>query len=88
MAEEKKLIGKISHYYTKIGVAVIDLVDTLKVGDEISIEGASTNLRQAVDSMEIEHKNIQSAKKGDSIGMKVSDRVRENDSVYKIVSEM
>ena len=84
MVEEKKLVGKISHYFTKIGVAVIELTDKLSVGDEISIEGASTNFTQKVDSMQIEHKNIEKAKKGDSIGMKVKDRVREGDSVYKV----
>jgi len=87
MEEEKKLIGKISHYFTKIGVAVIELTDSLEVGDEISIEGAVTNLRQRVESMEIEHKKIDKAKAGDSIGMKVMDRVREKDNVYKIVPQ-
>ncbi len=86
MEEEKKLVGKVAHYYTKIEVAVIDLTDTLAVGDEISIEGASTNFRQTIESMQIMHKNIQTAKAGDSIGLKVKDRVREGDSVYKIVS--
>jgi putative protease len=85
MDEEKKLVGKISHYFTKIGVAVIELSDKLSVGDEISIEGANTNFKQKVTSMQIEHKEIQKAKKGDSIGMKVDDRVREGDQVYKIV---
>lgn len=85
MEEEKKLIGKISHYYAKIGVAVIDLEDELSVGDEISIEGVSTNVRQKVESMQIEHENIQTAKAGTSIGLKVIDRVREADAVYKIV---
>jgi len=83
--EEKKLIGKIAHYYTKIGVAVIDLEDDLSVGDEISIEGASTNIRQKVESMQIEHENIEKAGAGDSVGLKVIDRVRESDKVYKIV---
>jgi len=83
--EEKKLIGKISHYYGKIGVAVVDLTDKLSVGDTISIEGAVTNVRQTVDSIEIEHKKLQTAKSGDSIGLKVSDRVREGDAVYRIV---
>lgn len=87
MEEEKKLVGKVSHYFTKIGVAVIDLTDTLEVGDEISIEGAVTNLRQKVESMEIEHEKIDKAKAGDSIGLKVMDRVREKDNVYKIVSQ-
>lgn len=84
--EEKKLIGKISHYFDKIGVAVIDLTDTLEVGDEISIEGAATNFRQTIDSMEIEHQKIDKAKKGQSIGMKVADKVRDNDKVFKIVA--
>ncbi len=85
MEEEKKLIGKVSHYYTKIGVAVIELIDELSVGDEISIEGATTNFRQKVESIQIQHKNVEKAKAGDSIGLKVIDRVRENDSVYKII---
>ena len=82
---EKKKVGKISHYYQKIGVAVIDLDDTLSVGDQIEISGPSTNLTQTVDSMQIEHESIKQAKKGMSVGMKVSDRVKENDVVYKIV---
>lgn len=81
---EKKLVGKISHYFTKIGVGVIELSDELKVGDRISIEGATTNIQQTVDSMEIEHENVQSAGAGQSIGMKVEQRVREGDLVYKI----
>jgi putative protease len=84
--EEKKLVGKISHYFDKIGVAVVDLTDTLEVGDEISIEGAATNFRQTVDSMEVEHQKIDKAKKGDAIGMKVADKVRNNDKVFKIVA--
>ena len=84
MEEEKKLVGKVSHYFTKIGVAVIELTGELSVGDEILIEGASTNFKQKVESMQIEHKNIEKAKAGDSIGMKVKDRVREGDSVYKV----
>ncbi|MCK4405400.1 MAG: translation elongation factor-like protein [Hadesarchaea archaeon] len=81
---EKKLVGKISHYFTKIGVGVIELSDELKVGDRISIEGATTNIQQTVDSMEIEHENMQSAGAGQSIGMKVEQRVREGDLVYKL----
>jgi putative protease len=86
MKEEKKLIGKIAHFYSKISVAVIELKDKLSVGDEISIEGPSTNFTQTVDSMQIEHNNIKEAKKGDSIGLKVNSAVKENDSVYKIIT--
>lgn len=86
MSEEKKLVGKVAHYFTKISVAVIDLVDELKVGDLISIEGHTTNFRQTVESMEIQHKRVERAGAGDSIGLKVTDRVREGDEVYKIIS--
>jgi translation elongation factor EF-1alpha len=65
-------------------VAVVELTDKLSVGDMISVEGPSTNFQQKIDSMQIEHKNVKTAKKGDSIGLKVIDRVRETDSVYKI----
>ena len=81
---DKKLVGKITHYFTKIGVAVIDLEAPLSVGDEISIEGATTNFTQTVDSMQIEHEEVEAAKKGDSVGLKVKDRVRGGDNVYKV----
>jgi len=81
---EKKLVGKISHYFTKIGVGVIELSDELKVGDRISIEGATTSVQQMVDSMQIEHQNVQMADSGQSIGLKVAQRVREGDLVYKL----
>jgi translation elongation factor EF-1alpha len=81
---DKQLVGKISHYFTKIGVAVIDLEAPLKVGDKISIEGATSNFTQTVKSMQIEHKEVEAAKKGDSVGMKVKDRVRGGDNVYKV----
>lgn len=81
---EKKLIGKVSHYFTKIGVGVIELTDSVSVGDKISIEGATTDIQQTIKSMQINHKDVKKAKKGDSIGLKVKDRVRPNDNVYKV----
>lgn len=81
---DKKLVGKVTHYFTKIGVAVIELSSTLKVGDEISIEGTATNVTQKVDSMQIEHKNVSQAKKGESVGLKMVDKVREGDMVFKV----
>jgi len=80
----KKLVGKISHYFSKIGVGVIELSDELKIGDRISIEGATTNVQQTVRTMQIEHAEVQSAGSGDAIGMKVDQRVREGDLVYKL----
>ncbi len=84
MSEELQEVGKVSHFFTKISVAVIELTATISVGDRILIKGPTTNLEQTVESMEIEHEKVQRAEAGQSIGLKVSDRVRENDIVYKI----
>jgi len=82
--EEGKLIGKITHYFGNIGVAVIELSSTLKVGDNIRIVGGETDFTQEVDSMEVDHKKMKEAKKGDSVGLKVSQKVREDYKVYKV----
>lgn len=82
---EKKEVGRISHYFGKISVAAITVSDTMKVGDKISIEGSKTSFEQTVDSMQIENQNIEEAKAGDEIGMKVSEKVREGDTVYKVI---
>lgn len=83
-SEEGKLIGKITHYFSKIGVAVIELSDTLKVGDTIRIVGGETDFNQTVDSMEIEHQKVEEGKAGDSVGLKISQKVREGYKVYKL----
>lgn len=81
--EEK--IGRVVHYYTKLGVAAIELTDgNLKVGDRIHIQGHTTNFEQEVESMQIEHADVTEAKKGDSIGIRVKEHVREHDIVYKV----
>lgn len=77
-----KEIGKVAHYYTKIGVAVIELTDTLKVGDTIRIKGATSDFTQTVNSMQIEHKNVEKAKKKQSIGLKIEEQARQGDTVY------
>jgi len=84
MAEEGKLIGKISHYFGNISVAVVDLSDTFKVGDTIRITGGETDFTQTVASMEVDHKKVDSAKKGDSVGFKVDQKVRDGYKVYKV----
>jgi putative protease len=84
MAKEK-LIGKITHYFSNIGVAVVDLSSALKEGDTIRIIGGeNTDFTQEVGSMQIEHEKVKSAKKGDSVGMKVGEKVHEGYKVYKI----
>lgn len=82
-SKEPKPVGKVIHYYDGISVAAIDLTDKIKVGDKIRIKGSTTDFTQTVDSMQVEHKAVKEAKKGDSIGIKVDDRVRPNDLVYK-----
>lgn len=83
--EEEKPIGKITHYFSNIGVAVIDLSSPLKEGEEIRIMGGeNTDFNQIVDSMQVDHKEVKSAKKGDSVGLKVKEKVHEGYKVYKV----
>lgn len=84
LSEEEIIeIGHITHFFPKISVAVIELTKPLSVGDTILIKGPTTDFEQVVDSMQIEHKNVQQAKAGQSIGLKVAERVRETDTVYR-----
>lgn len=83
---EEKVIGKVTHYFSKISVALLNLTESLKVGDTISIKGHTTDLTQQVESMQVEHKEIQEAKPGDDVALKVTGHVREHDLVYKVLS--
>jgi len=83
--EMEEEVGRVTHFYPKISVAVVDVSGKIKVGDRIRIKGKKTDFEQVVESMQIEHKNITEAKPGDSIGLKVIEKVREGDVVYKIV---
>jgi len=84
-SQEGKLIGKVAHYFSKIEVAVIELSAGLSVGDTIRIVGGEdTDFTQTVNSMEVEHEKIEKAKKGDGVGLKVKEKVREGYKVYKI----
>ncbi len=81
----RQAIGKITHYFSNIGVAVIDLAGVLKEGDNIRITGGEdTDFEQEVDSMQVDHKEVKTAKKGDSVGLKVKEKVREGYQVYKV----
>ena len=86
MSERKVAeIGVVTHYFTKISVAIVDLSNTLSVGDRILIKGMTTDFEQTIDSMQIEHEDVEKAEAGQSIGLKVKDRVREGDAVYKVL---
>lgn len=82
MAEKE--IGKITHFFNKISVAVIKLSDRLKVGDTIHIKSNHTDFSQIVSSMQVEHQNIETAKPGDDVGIKVDQPVKVGDVVYKV----
>lgn len=83
--EQGKLIGEVSHYFGNIEVAIIELSETLKQGETIRIIGGKdTDFTQEVESMEIEHQKVKKAKSGDSVGVKVKEKVREGYKVYKV----
>ena len=77
-------IGKVSEFFARPVVAGIDLTAPLKVGDKIHILGHTTDMELTVESMQINNANIQEAKAGDSVGIKLSDRSRSGDTVYKV----
>jgi putative protease len=81
--EEVVKIGRVTHFFLKISVAVIELTEPLSIGDTIVFKGPNTDFEQVVDSMQIEHENVRKAEAGQSIGLKVTQRVRETDAVYK-----
>src|SRR6266498_4330374 len=85
---ERRKVGEVFHFYGKIGVAAIKLTDsTLAIGDTVQIQGPTTNVEQTVDTLQIEHADVPRADVGQEVGMKVRERVRERDFVYKLVPE-
>ncbi len=86
MVEEK--IGAVEHFFTNVSVAAIKITNgELKIGDTIHIVGAHTDFKQKIKSMEVDRNPVESVKSGDEVGIKVKDRVREHDVVYKIPEE-
>ena len=81
MAEEK-FIGKITHYYGNLGVAIIDLVDSLRIGQTIHIKGAHDDFEQEVKEIQYEHQAIEEGKPSQQVGIKVGQKVHENDQVF------
>lgn len=78
-------IGKVSHFYDKIGVAIVDLDAPLAIGDKIKfVRGGEDLFEQNVDSIQIEHNKVESAKKGDVVGLKTSENVKDGADVYKL----
>lgn len=89
MAEKKERkeeeVGVITHYFGKINVGVVKVTKgSLKLGDKIRIKGATTDFEQEVKSLQVDHQDVSEVKEGEEAGMKVDDRVREEDKVFKI----
>jgi len=80
----EEVIGKVSDFFTRPVVAGVELTATLKMGDKIHIKGHTTDLELIVGSMQINNVPVNEAKAGDSIGIKVTDRVRGGDIIYKV----
>jgi hypothetical protein len=81
-APKEKLLGRVEHFFDKISVAAISVKAPFKVGDVIHIKGHTTDFAQRIASMQMEHQDVQKVKKGDDIGIKVKDFVRQHDFVY------
>lgn len=82
--QKENVIGKVTHYFPHVRAAVIKLKTTLAIGDVIKIKGHTTDFKQTISSMQIDHVAVDSAKKGQEIGLLVDSRVRQHDLVYKV----
>jgi len=83
---EERKIGNISHFFDKISVGVIALDDDLKVGDNIHIKGPITDFDQEITSMQIDRSVVKEAKAGQSVGLKLIEKARSHDVIYKIIT--
>jgi putative protease len=84
----EQLVGTVTHYFGQPHVAIVEVSDgVLHVGDTIRIAGAHSDFRQEIQSLELEHVAVESAKAGDSVGVKVSERAREHDRVYLLTGD-
>jgi putative protease len=82
-----KRVGKVTHYFDHLSVAVLALTDGIRVGDTLHFLGHSTDFKQPVKSLQIEHKSVETAKPGEDVAMKVDQRVHPNDAIFKVEGE-
>ena len=83
---QEKEIGTVTHYYGHISVGIVELQDDVKVGDAFHIKGHAADFTQTIESMQIEHADVTEAKAGDTIGLKVEQKVHPHDKVYKVIA--
>ncbi|MEK7549013.1 MAG: translation elongation factor-like protein [Patescibacteria group bacterium] len=81
---KQKPIGKITHYYGHLGVAIIKFNRNVKKGEEVHFKGTHTDFTQEIESIQYDHKDIEVAKKGQDVGIKVKEKVREGDEIYGV----
>ncbi len=79
-------VGKVTHYFDRIGVAVLALEEVIKVGETLHFHGHSTDFSQPVDSLQIEHKSVPEAKPGQDVALKTAQKVHPNDTVFKVTA--
>ncbi len=82
--EKRKSIGEVTHYYGDLKVAVVKFNRTVKAGEKVHFKGATTDFEQTLDSMQFDHKEVEEAKKGKEVGVKVKDKVRAGDEVCEV----
>jgi translation initiation factor IF-2 len=80
-------VGKVTHYFDRISVAVLELTEPVRVGDTLHFVGHSLDFTQTVSSLQIEHQNVQEAKPGQDVALKVNEKVHPNDSVFRVKGE-
>ena len=84
----ERLVGAVTHYFDKVHAAAVELTEgELKVGDTIHVVGHTSDFTQKVESMQVEHEDVESAKPGDDVALGVADRARERDKVYVVTSD-
>ena len=84
---EEKKIGVVTHYYSHLGVGIIKIEeDGLKLGETVHFKGHTSDFQQNIESLQIEHKDVQEAKVGDLVGIRTSEHVREHDEVFKVIT--
>lgn len=81
----EKEIGKVAHVYDRINVAIIELSDTLKIGETVHIKGTKSDFTQTINSLQIEHKDVSEAQAKDFVGLKVDQLVHQHDKVFKVL---
>lgn len=81
-ASEPKPVGRVTHFYGHIGVAIVKFKEAIAVGDQVRFKGVTTDFEEPIASMQYDHKPIEKAKKGQEVGIKVTQKVREGDEVY------